>query len=476
MSGNDNSMIHALTSSTLSAVAQGNVERRSIIETMAHNYGMSRDKFERTLRATVVPPDTPPEEFAAFLVVCSNYGLNPFLREIYAMKTKEGKIQSVVSVDGWASLVNRQPTADGMEFEEVFADNQLVGTTCRMYRKDRRVPVVVTEYLRECIQFSPKTGKPKDVWAKWPIRMMRHKAMIQAARYAFGFSGIVDPDEMDRFAKEPHAPEHLARGMDLPVSAPTRHEQMDRAIEEGEIVDGDGVITSASALRRKVQESYVGRKIARCKTLEQLLEAVPRKQLEEACGAYPEKQAQELIRFYEEHLASLTPNAAPEPPESPEEAFDVKSMLSEAETHYATAQTMEDVVDIRALYEQDMDHLSLSQREMVASWDDRACQRIREAETRKKIAAEEADIESHFIIPPEYAGPGEYRVHVEMLIDLADTKELGERLKQFWNDTKTHRAALGLKASEINAMRGRVSKRLMDLGVAVSAPPSNQEG
>jgi hypothetical protein len=28
--------------------------------------------------------------------------------------------------------------------------------------------------------------------------MLRHKAAIQAIRYAFGFSGIVDPDEADR--------------------------------------------------------------------------------------------------------------------------------------------------------------------------------------------------------------------------------------------------------------------------------------
>jgi len=29
--------------------------------------------------------------------------------------------------------------------------------------------------------------------------MLRHKATIQAARYAFGLSGIIDPDEAERF-------------------------------------------------------------------------------------------------------------------------------------------------------------------------------------------------------------------------------------------------------------------------------------
>jgi hypothetical protein len=33
--------------------------------------------------------------------------------------------------------------------------------------------------------------------------MLRHKAFVQAARYAFGFAGIVDPDEADRVRVEP---------------------------------------------------------------------------------------------------------------------------------------------------------------------------------------------------------------------------------------------------------------------------------
>ena len=38
-----------------------------------------------------------------------------------------------------------------------------------------------------------------DTWKQWPARMLRHKATIQAGRYAFGISGIIDPDEAERF-------------------------------------------------------------------------------------------------------------------------------------------------------------------------------------------------------------------------------------------------------------------------------------
>src|SRR5690625_4254871 len=37
-----------------------------------------------------------------------------------------------------------------------------------------------------------------DPCKRWPNRMLRHKATIQAARYAFGLSGIIDPDEAER--------------------------------------------------------------------------------------------------------------------------------------------------------------------------------------------------------------------------------------------------------------------------------------
>jgi hypothetical protein len=52
-------------------------------------------------------------------------------------------------------------------------------------------PVATTEYLDEC-------KRDTEPWKKWPRRMLRNKAYIQAARMAFGHSGIYDEDEGDR--------------------------------------------------------------------------------------------------------------------------------------------------------------------------------------------------------------------------------------------------------------------------------------
>lgn len=164
---------------------------RSVLVDMSGRYGMEPAAFEATLRATVCKGNVSREEFAAFLLVAKEYGLNPMTKELYAFPAKGGGIQPIVSIDGWARIINDHPMFDGMEFEDVRDGDDLIAITCRMYRKDRSRPIEATEYMGEC-------RRGTEVWKTWPRRMLRHKAMIQCARYAFGFSGIVDPDEFER--------------------------------------------------------------------------------------------------------------------------------------------------------------------------------------------------------------------------------------------------------------------------------------
>lgn len=177
--------------------AIANIERpqgRSVLIDMSARYGMEPAAFEATVRATCMPANTSREEFAAFLLVAKEYELNPITREIYAFPKRGGGIVPIVGVDGWTSLVNSHGACDGFEFDMEHDDKgELVSCTCRMYRKDRGRPVTVTEYLSEC-------HRPTEPW-KMKHRMLRHKAMIQAARYAFGFSGIYDEDEGAKVAE-----------------------------------------------------------------------------------------------------------------------------------------------------------------------------------------------------------------------------------------------------------------------------------
>lgn len=170
-------------------------QRLSILQAVANRYNMEPDAFERTLRATVVPQNATKEQFAACLVVANEYRLNPLTREIYFFPARGGGVVPMVGVDGWARIINDHPGFDGMDFDTVFRDEKPYSVTCKMFRKDRVRPIAVTEFYSECFRST-------DPWKTAPARMLRHKAMIQAARYAFGFSGIYDEDDAEKIRAE----------------------------------------------------------------------------------------------------------------------------------------------------------------------------------------------------------------------------------------------------------------------------------
>lgn len=171
-------------------IASRDTAKRSVLLAMAGRFGMEPAAFEATVRATCGCAGATREEFAAFLLVANEYGLNPVTREIYAFPKKGGGIQPIVGIDGWMTMANNHPAFDGIEVEYGHdASGKLESATARVYRKDRSHPVVVTEYLAECVRAT-------DPW-KMAHRMLRHKAAIQAIRYAFGFAGIMEPDEAE---------------------------------------------------------------------------------------------------------------------------------------------------------------------------------------------------------------------------------------------------------------------------------------
>lgn len=186
------------------AVATLEHPKRSLIADMAGRYNMEPRAFSDAIRGTVVPKNATDAEFAAFLMVAKEYNLNPITKEIFAFPKQGGGIQPIVSVDGWCNLVNSHPQCDGVEFTDALNDKgDLVSITCQIYRKDRSRSTSATEYMTEC-------RRDTSTWKQWPRRMLRHKALIQAARYAFGFAGIVDQDEAERIVPELPAPPVLA--------------------------------------------------------------------------------------------------------------------------------------------------------------------------------------------------------------------------------------------------------------------------
>jgi phage recombination protein Bet len=171
---------------------------------LAKNLDIAGEPAElvETLKATAFKgTNVSDAQMGALLIVAGQYGLNPWLKEIYAFPDKGG-IVPVVGLDGWSRIINSHAQFDGMDFEQ---DGECC--TCIIYRKDRSHPTRVTEWMAECVR---QTGP----WKSHPRRMLRHKAMIQCARLAFGFVGIFDQDEAERIVErevstptEPAAPD-----------------------------------------------------------------------------------------------------------------------------------------------------------------------------------------------------------------------------------------------------------------------------
>ncbi len=191
--------------------------KQSLVAKFASKYSIEPEKLLATLKATafkVKDGEVTNEQMAVLLIVADQYDLNPFTREIFAFPDKQNGIVPVVSVDGWARIINEHPQMDGLEFkysdarvepgDKRFPGLKWVGyewIESVIYRKDRSKPITVREFFEEVYRppFTFKDGGSKDgPWQSHNKRFHRHKALIQGSRVAFGFAGIYDPDEAER--------------------------------------------------------------------------------------------------------------------------------------------------------------------------------------------------------------------------------------------------------------------------------------
>lgn len=172
-----------------------NLKPNSLSARMADRFGVDPQEMMTTLKATAFKGQVSDAQMQALLIVADQYGLNPWTKEIYAFPDKNNGIVPVVGVDGWSRIINTHPQFDGMDFVQ---DDE--SCTCIIYRKDRNHPIKVTEWMAECRR------EGVGPWKSHPKRMLRHKAMIQCARLAFGYTGIFDEDEAQRIVEKDVTP------------------------------------------------------------------------------------------------------------------------------------------------------------------------------------------------------------------------------------------------------------------------------
>lgn len=176
---------------------------RSIIVRMAEQLKVDPDKLWKTMSQTCFKPDASgrafsPEETMYVLMVAEQLGINPMRREIWAFRGKNGVVQPLVSVDGWKAIMLRQPNYDGYEirYSDTTIDLPNVGSVpewceCTIWQKGISHPTTERVYMTEAfVSTSP-------VWRSRPRHMLHHRALIQAIRFSFPVTGIMDAGEAE---------------------------------------------------------------------------------------------------------------------------------------------------------------------------------------------------------------------------------------------------------------------------------------
>ena len=187
-------------------ISAAKAQTQGLIARLAGKFGVEPNRLLKCLTTQVFKQadgrQPTNEELMVLLLVCENFGLNPFNREIYAFRGKSGDIVPVVSLDGWAKIVRSQKDFNGVSFRFSETTVKVAGCSqelpefveCAMRLKGVDDPIVIQEFMIEC--FNDKS----PVWRKWPRRMLRTRAFIQCARLVFSLTGLYD--EGEEFAED----------------------------------------------------------------------------------------------------------------------------------------------------------------------------------------------------------------------------------------------------------------------------------
>lgn len=138
-------------------------------------------------------------EFQYFSAVCKNYGLNPFLKDIYAIKYGQDPATFIIDYKVLQQAADNDPNFDGLEKGVLFLDKtgqvreregdyllpgeKILGAWCVVHRKDRTYSPKTYAMFEENCKY--KNGVPASNWKARPVFMIVKVAKAQALREAF---------------------------------------------------------------------------------------------------------------------------------------------------------------------------------------------------------------------------------------------------------------------------------------------------
>jgi phage recombination protein Bet len=181
---------------------------------------------------SVLAPDLTADELKLFAMVANRSGLDPFAKQIYAVKRK-GRVTFQTGIDGYRSIAARTGMYDGQD-EPEYGPVCVCGTepqghpesaTVRVYRKGVARAIAATAFWHEY-----KPGDNDFMWVRMPRVMIAKVAEALALRKAFPY----DPERREGIGADVYTADEMAQA-DRP-EPPKRATLAERAAEKAATV------------------------------------------------------------------------------------------------------------------------------------------------------------------------------------------------------------------------------------------------
>ena len=198
------------------------------------------DDEKRELLARTLCAGASRDEMELFFSVCDRTGLDPFARQIYAVKRWDSRagrevMQTQVSIDGFRLVAQRSGEyagqtsvafcgTDGVWTDVWLHDEPPAAARVGVYRKGFVEAVTAVALFREYAQ-RKKDGSLSGMWPKMPSVMIAKCAEALALRKAFPaeLSGLYTAEEMGQQDNPPAAPapqSHVVAVLPPPAAEP----------------------------------------------------------------------------------------------------------------------------------------------------------------------------------------------------------------------------------------------------------------